>query len=115
MFIAYAVLVVLLSLALLGSAVGKLTKQQKVVDSLTGVGVPASWFPLLAAAEIAGAAGLVLGLWVPALGIAAGAGVVLYFVGAVVAHLRVENHEVVPPATLALLALAATLFRALSL
>jgi hypothetical protein len=87
----------LLSLALLGSAAGKLTKHPKVVESLGKGGVPSSWHPRLAAAEIACAVGMVLGLWVPALGVAAAVGVVLYFVGAVIAHVRVSDNEVAAP------------------
>lgn len=41
--------------------------------------------------EIAGAAGIVLGLWVAPLGIAAAVGLVAYFVGAVAGHLRVRD------------------------
>jgi hypothetical protein len=96
-FLACAVIVSLLSLALLGSAAGKLTKHPKVVESLGKCGVPSSWHPRLAVAEIAGALGMVLGLWVPALGVAAAVGVVLYFVGAVIAHVRVSDNEVAAP------------------
>ena len=55
------------------------------------VGVPLKYFPLLAAFEFAGALGLVVGIWWPPIGIAAGIGLVLYFVGAVVSHLRVGD------------------------
>ena len=49
------------------------------------------YFPLLEACEFAGALGLVVGIWWPLIGIAAGIGLVLYFVGAVVSHLRVGD------------------------
>jgi DoxX-like family len=45
------------------------------------VGVPLHYFPLLAACEIAGAVGLVLGIWWLVLGMAAGVGLVVYFGG----------------------------------
>ena len=49
------------------------------------------WFLGLPACEFAGAAGLLLGLaWAP-LGIAAAVGLILYFIGAIVAHLRVGD------------------------
>ena len=51
MFIACTVVTVLVSLALLGSAAGKLTRQPMVVEQLTAVGVPDSKFPQLAALE----------------------------------------------------------------
>ncbi|WP_066913122.1 DoxX family protein, partial [Mycobacterium interjectum] len=60
-----------------------------VLANSAEVGVPRSWLAPLAAAKLAGAAGLVIGLLgVPALGIAAAVGLVLFFVGAVIAHLR---------------------------
>ncbi|GAB2734576.1 DoxX family protein [Amycolatopsis magusensis] len=53
------------------------------------VHVPRSWLTLLGTAKLAGALGLAAGLFgLRYLGIAAGAGLVLFFTGAVVAHLR---------------------------
>ncbi|MDQ1425004.1 MAG: hypothetical protein QOD72_2502 [Acidimicrobiaceae bacterium] len=115
MFIAYAVIAVALSIALVASGAAKLTKQSRVVESIVGrVGVPVSWFPALASAEIAGAVGLTIGLWVPALGIAAAIGVVLYFIGAVAAHLRAKDRDFAVPVVAGLLAAAAIVLRLLS-
>jgi hypothetical protein len=115
MFIAYAVIAIALSLALVASAVTKLTKQPRVVEVIAGrVGVPMSWFPMLASAEIAGAVGLTIGLWVPALGIAAAIGVVLYFIGAVVAHLRANDRDLGSPVIAGLVAAALVALRLLS-
>jgi len=114
MFIAYAIVAIVLSLALVGSGFAKLSRQPRIIESLTGLGVPLSWLPLLALAEIAGAIGLIIGLWVPALGIAAGVGVVLYFVGALITHLRAHDRELAGPTVLGLLAIAAVVLRSLS-
>lgn len=60
-----------------------------VLANSAEVGVPRSWLPALGAVKLAGAVGLVVGLLgLPALGIAAAGGLVLFFVGAVVTHLR---------------------------
>ena len=60
-----------------------------VLANSAEVGVPRSWLPALGAVKFAGAVGLVVGLLgLPALGIAAAGGLVLFFVGAVVTHLR---------------------------
>ena len=56
------------------------------------------YFPFLAACEFAGAVGLVLGIWWPLLGAAAALGLVVYFVGAVVSHLRVGDARGMGPA-----------------
>ncbi|MEI8241351.1 MAG: DoxX family protein, partial [Actinomycetota bacterium] len=61
MFIATVIVSSLLALAALGSGIGKLTKQPALIESLTGLGVPQSWIPLLGVAELAGAVGLVVG------------------------------------------------------
>ncbi|WP_113700881.1 DoxX family protein [Nonomuraea lactucae] len=102
MFIAYAVVAVLLALVLLASAYAKLTRDKRVVDGLTGVGVPLRLFPVLAACEIAGAGGLLIGLWYAPLGVAAAVGLVLYFVGAVGTHLRKGDFKGVPNAAVIL-------------
>jgi hypothetical protein len=115
MFVAYAAVAILLSLALVASGAAKLTKNPRVVDGINvAVGVPLSWFPALALAEIAGAIGLIIGLWVPGLGIAAGIGVVLYFAGAVAAHLRAHDPQFASPVALGLIAAAAITLRILS-
>jgi hypothetical protein len=73
------------------------------------VGVPLKYFPLLAACEFAGALGLVVGIWWPLTGIAAGIGLVLYFVGAVVSHLRVGDVKGVGSAAFMLVLAGGTL------
>ncbi|BBZ43800.1 DoxX family protein [Mycobacterium parmense] len=60
-----------------------------VLANSAEVGVPRSWLPALGAAKMAGAAGLVAGLLgLRVLGAAAALGLVLFFIGAVVTHLR---------------------------
>ena len=94
MFIALVVTTVLLALICLNSAVMKVRENEQVVAIIGGtVGVPARYFPVLAALEIAGALGIVAGLWVEPLGVAAAIGLVGYFVGAAAGHLRVRDTE----------------------
>ena len=91
-----AFLVITLGFALMASysGVGKIRRhplQVRVIHET--VGVPLKYFPLLATCEFAGALGLVVGIRVALIGIAAGIGLVLYFVGAVVSHLRVGDFK----------------------
>ncbi|HEY2060092.1 MAG TPA: DoxX family protein [Amycolatopsis sp.] len=58
-------------------------------------GVPRSWVPLLGAALAAGSLGLLAGLAVPLLGVLAAGGLVLYFLGALAAHLRAGSRQLV--------------------
>jgi hypothetical protein len=99
------------------SGVGKILRLPKIVHVICEVvGVPLKYLSLLAAAELAGALGLVLGIWWPSLGVAAGIGLVLYFVGAVVSHLRVGDVEGVGPAAFLLaVAVGALALRILTL
>jgi hypothetical protein len=116
MYNAYIVVGALLALALTGSGFAKVTRNKTVVDNLTGIGVSLSLFPFLAACEFAGAAGLIIGIWWAPLGIAAAIGVVLYFVGAVGAHLRKSDFKSAPNAgVLLIVAAAALVFRLVSL
>ena len=60
-----------------------------VLANSVKVHVPRSRLPMLGALKLAGAIGLLVGLvGPPAIGIAAATGLVLYFIGAVIAHLR---------------------------
>lgn len=110
MQVAYLVVSILLAIALTFSGIGKLrrdARQVRVVHET--VGLPLKYFPALATLEFAGAAGLVAGIWWPWIGIAAGIGVVLYFVGAVVSHLRVGDFKGIGSAAFMLVFAAAAL------
>lgn len=116
MFTACVVIAVLLALVLLFSAKAKLTHGKRVVDGLTALAVSLGMFPFLASCEILGAAGLLAGLWYAPLGIAAAIGLVLYFIGAVGAHLRKRDFKGLPNALAILVVAAAALsLRAASL
>ena len=79
-----AQIVVPLAAAWIGfSAYSLLAGKAFVVDN----GVPRTWWPWLGIAKALGAVGLVVGLAVPAIGIAA-AGLVAYFLGAMVTIVR---------------------------
>lgn len=116
MFLATAVVSVILAVLLTLSAAMKLQRNPQVVDSVHGVvGFPLDRFWILALLELAAAAGLVIGLWVAPLGIAAAIGTVAYFVGAIIAHLRVSDTKgAANPAVPLALSIAALVLRVLS-
>ena len=92
MHTAYLVITLVFALMVSYSGVGKIRRDALPVRVVhETVGVPLKYFPLLAACEFAGALGLVVGIWWPLIGMAAGIGLVLYFVGAIVSHLRVGD------------------------
>ena len=81
----------LLAFAAIGSAIAKLKKVPDVMASMTSVGVKPHQVPVLAALEIAGGLGIIAGIWIPGLGLAASACLVLYFVGALGSHLKKKH------------------------
>ncbi|WP_281689039.1 DoxX family protein [Pseudonocardia thermophila] len=86
---AYTCVAVATIVATAGIAVADFAKAPFVLKNAAAVGVPESWVYPLATAKAAGAAGLLLGLFgVPLVGTAAAIGLVLFFVGAVLTHLR---------------------------
>lgn len=108
MFIAIVSVSLLMAALMVFAALRKLSHREDVVASYARVGVRESQLNLLAAILLAGAIGLVLGLFWPPIGVAAAAGLVVYFLLAVVAHIR-ANDAANLPTPLVLLLLAATL------
>ncbi|MDQ0797800.1 DoxX family protein [Streptomyces sp. B1I3] len=111
MFIAYAIVAAFMSVVLLASAGAKFTRPRRLVDQMATLGLPYRVLPFLGAAQVAGAGGLIIGLWRGPLGIAAAVGLTLYFIGAVAAHLRAGDYKGAPPA--AVLTLVAVVLIAL--
>ena len=107
---AYLVITILLAAMVAFSGLGKIRRDPRIVRVIHEIiGVPLRYFPLLAASEFAGALGVVLGIWWPPLGVAAGIGLVVYFVGAVASHLRVGDVKGIGPAAFMLVVAAAAL------
>lgn len=89
MYTAYAV-VTLVTIAInIWASVIDFIPTRSVLANSERVDVPRSWLVPLGLLKGAGAVGLLLGLLgVEPIGIAAAAGLVLFFIGAVVAHIR---------------------------
>src|ERR1700744_5527008 len=101
MHVSYVVVVLLLTTLLVASAAGKLAGHQLQLKTLRAVGFPENQIWMLAVAELAGALGLIVGLLVlPTLGLLASVGVICYFLGAVAAHLRAGDRDLVPSGVL---------------
>ena len=93
---AYSV-VTILAAAMVGySAAAVFFRARWVVQGLTDYSVPNSWWPWLGTAKAAGAAGLLVGLFVSVIGIMAEIGLVLYFAGAVVTVVRARWYSHIP-------------------
>ena len=107
MFTAYVAVTILAAAANAAAAAFDFARADWVLATMTKVGVPRSWLVPLGALKAAGALGLLVGIGVPLIGVAASAGLVLFFVGAIITHLRAhaEALSYTYPATFLLLAL----------
>ncbi|MGV0781958.1 DoxX family protein [Mycolicibacterium sp. XJ775] len=84
-----AVIVAIAIVANGAMAVADLAAVRFVLANSAEVGVPRSWVPTLGLLKGAGAVGLLVGLLAfPPLGIAAAIGLIGFFVGAVITHIR---------------------------
>jgi DoxX-like family len=103
---------ILLAAALAYAAVRKLSHRPDVVESYARVGVPEDKLDYLACILLAGAAGLLAGLFWAPIGIAAAVGLVAYFVLAIAAHVRAHDVDNLPtPVVIELLAATALVLR----
>ncbi|MFH9295861.1 DoxX family protein [Streptomyces sp. NPDC017520] len=93
-------------------AVADYARAPFVLANSAEVGLPPASVPYLATLKLAGAVGLLIGLFgVRWLGLAAGAGLIAFFVGAVLAHIRARVfHNLAFPGAFLLLAVAATAY-----
>jgi hypothetical protein len=80
--------VVVLAVIACGDGLLTFRPPKAIADCLDGVGFPRDWWWVIAVVKFLATAGLIAGIWVPGLGLAASAGLVAYFVCAGAAHLR---------------------------
>lgn len=108
MFAAYLLITLVTIVANAWATAADLAQPKWLIVNMDEVGVPRAWLPPLAALKAAGAAGLLLGLLgVWPLGIAAAAGLVLFFTGALAAHVRARVfHNIAFPGACFALAIA---------
>jgi DoxX-like family len=107
MHIAYVLTTILAALANGYAAALNFAGAESVKVVADRVRVSQKWMVPLGTLLAAGATGLLAGLAVPALGMAAAIGLVLYFVCALRAHLRVHDRQIAGPVFFFVLALAA--------
>ena len=92
--------IILITTALLGlllfTGIGKYTRAEPIENNLEASEVPRKWWDSLATLEMAGVAGLVVGLIWPPLMLLTCVCLVLYFGGAVSAHIKAGDKNVAP-------------------
>ena len=91
MFSAYIIATVVAAAANIYGAANGFIRPKWLLGNMSKLGVPESWLPILGVLKAAGALGLLVGIGVPQIGIAAASGLTLFFVGAVITHLRARD------------------------
>ena len=114
MFITYIVVTILAAAANIFSATLDFIRYKPILINMVKVGVSESWITTLGILKAAGALGLLIGIGVPAVGIAAAAGLVLFFIAAIIIHLRGHDHSFGLAIVFLLLAIAALGLRVVS-
>jgi DoxX-like family len=107
-FTAYVIVTAVTIMANVSAAVADLARAGFVLATMREVGVPRSWLVPLGLLKGAGAAGLLLGLLgLRSLGTAAALGLVAFFAGALITHVRARVfHNIAFPAAFFALATA---------
>jgi DoxX-like protein len=111
MFIAYLAVTILAAAANIFSATLDFVRYKQILINMAKVGVPDWWITILGVLKAAGALGLLVGIRVPLIGMAAASGLVLFFVGAIVIHLRAHDYSFGLALVFLLLAIAALVLR----
>jgi hypothetical protein len=93
MFVTYIAVTLLTTIANAFSAFMDFIRHERVVVVMEKGRVPRSWMVPLGALKAVGALGLLVGFAVPLIGTAAAVGLVLFFLCAVVVHLRAGFYE----------------------
>jgi hypothetical protein len=108
---AYLAITLLAAAANFYAAARDFTRDEQVAITMARLRVPASWMTPLGILKAVGALGLLIGIVVPPIGLAAAIGLALFFVGAIITHLRGHFYAFGAPASFLLLAVAALVLR----
>lgn len=115
MFIASTILSALFAVALVGSASGKFRKVPMQRELMVTVGLNENRLFILGALEVLAGVGLVVGIFWWPIAVAASIGAILYFLGAIVAHLRAADKQIQGATIMLLAAIAVLVLRVLSI
>lgn len=115
MFIAYIVVTLLAAAANIFSATLDFIRYKQILVNMARVGVPESWLTTLGILKAAGALGLLVGIGVPLIGIAAAIGLILFFIAAIITHLRGRDYSFGLAVVFLLVAVATLVLRVASL
>jgi hypothetical protein len=111
MFTAYIGVTILAAAANAFSATLDFIRYKQILINMARVGVPEAWITILGILKAACALGLLVGIWVPLIGTVAAIGLILFFVAAIITHLRAHDYSFGLAVVFLLLAVAALALR----
>ena len=91
MLAAYIIVTVSAAAANIYAATNDFLRPRWLLANMSKLGVPERSLPILGVLKAGGALGLLIGIRMPLIGIAAAAGLTLFFIGAVITHLRARD------------------------
>jgi hypothetical protein len=115
MFTAYVIVTILAAAANLSFAALDFSRSEWVIGNMTAVGLPPSSLFPLGALKAAGGVGILVGIAVAPIGVAAAVGLTLFFVGAIATHLRAHVGNLQYPGGFLALAVASLALQLASL
>lgn len=89
----YVFVTILAAAANVFSATLDFIRYKPILVNMAKAGVPQSWLPKLGILKAAGAIGLLIGIGASLIGTAAAAGLVLFFIAAIITHLRARDYS----------------------
>jgi hypothetical protein len=107
----FIVVTLLAAAANIFSATLDFIRYKQVLINMAKAGVSESWITVLGILKAAGAMGLLVGIGVPLIGTAAAIGLIVFFVGAIITHLRARDYSLGLAVVFLLLAVAAVVLR----
>jgi hypothetical protein len=93
MFVAYVIVTLLTAAINLYAATNDFRRPDWLLVNMNKLGVRESSLPVLGILKAAGALGLLIGFRVPLIGVASAVGLTLFFIGAVITHLRARDYS----------------------
>ena len=91
MFAAYIIVTALAAAANIYAAANDFIRPKWLLGNMNKLGVPEWSLPVLGTLKAAGALGLLIGIGVPRIGVAAAVGLTLFFIGALITHIRAHD------------------------
>jgi hypothetical protein len=94
----FAVLIVMILAAAANAyaALNDFTRPAWILENMKRLGIKERWLPTLGILKALGALGLLAGIMIPWVGVVAAAGLILFFVGAMVTAMRVHWYGHLP-------------------